>query len=267
MDNQQVEIHPLAYVHPGAKLGIGVKVGPFAVIEDNVTIGDNSIIHPHGIVREYTTMGANCVVHPTAVVGDIAQDLKFKGEISQTIIGNNCTFREGCTVHRGTTEGSITRLGNNVYMMSCAHVAHNCQVGDRVILVNGAALGGYVEVEHNAFVSAFVGVHQFSKIGAYSLVAANTKIDLDVPPFVIIDGYPRSICKLNLIGMERNGFSKEDAEIVAAAYRDISMAEHPMAAGKELSKSDNAALKMIGDFYHKSTRGVFHRFSFEETGR
>lgn len=264
--SEQVDIHPLAYVHPNAKLGVGVKVGPFAVIEDNVTIGDNCIIHTHGIVRSYTTMGSGCVVHPHAVIGDIAQDLKFKGEISYTRIGNNCTFREGCTVHRGTTEGSVTILGNNILMMAQAHVAHDCRIGDRVLLVNGAAIAGYVEVEQNAFISAFVGVHQFSKIGAYSLIAANTKIDLDVPPFVLIDGYPRSICKLNRIGMGRNGFTKEEADIIETAYRQISRAAHPMAVGKEFSNSENPNLKRIGDFYHKSARGVMHRFAWAEEG-
>ena len=260
--NGQVEIHPLAYVHPKAELGVGVTVGPFAVIEEHVKIGDNSIIHTHGIVRSYTTMGKECVVHPHAVVGDIAQDFKYKGERSYTEIGDNCTFREGSTVHRGTTAESVTNLGNRVYMLAQAHVAHNCVVGDRVLLVNGSALGGYVEVAECAFVSAFVGVHQFSKIGAYSLIAADTKIDLDVPPFVIIDGYPRAICKLNRIGMERNGFSKEDADLIEAAYIGISKAEHHMAAGRELANAENPLLRRIGEFYQHSARGVIHRFNF-----
>jgi UDP-N-acetylglucosamine acyltransferase len=209
-------------------------------------------------------LGAKCRLHPNAVIGDLAQDLKFKGGVSQVVVGEGCVFREGVTVHRGTDADSTTRLGNRVYMMVQAHVGHNCDVADDVILVNCAALGGYVTVEQNAFLSAYVGIHQFCRVGAYALIAASTKIDHDLPPFVIVDGYPRAIRKVNRIGLQRSGFSPEEIAAVEKAYQEIAKANDAMACGRALAGNPMSSLARIGQFYANSKRGVVRRFGLPD---
>ena len=257
----EVTIHSTAVVDPSAELGLDVTIGPYAVVEADTRIGDGCRLDAHSVVRQYTTLGRECHLHPMAVIGDLAQDLSFKGAKSYVEIGDKCVFREGTTVHRGTKADTVTKLGNHVYMMVQSHVGHNCTVHDHVILVNGAALGGYVEVQKGAFLSGFVGIHQFCRVGSLCLIAANTKIDRDLPPFTLVDGFPRAIKRINRIGMQRAGIDDESIALVEQSYLQIAKSSDPLEAGKSLGDSEHAILRQIGEFYRTSDRGVMRRFA------
>lgn len=218
-------IHKTAIVDPGAEIGRDVEIGPYAVIEGNVRIGDGSRIDAHAVVKAYTTMGARCRVHSGAVIGDEPQDLSFKGEPSYTVIGDDCTFREFATVHRGAEPGSTTRLGNHIFMMACSHAAHNTVVGDYTILANAVLLAGHVEVGEHCFLGGGTPVHQFTRIGRYAMVAGGSVLAKDLPPFCITaSGANSQVAGLNVVGLRRNGFTplqrKQIKDLFNCIYRE-----------------------------------------------
>lgn len=174
-------IHPTAIIEPGAQLGADVRIGPLAYVAATAVLGDGCVLAPHAVVLDHTTLGAHCTVHSGAVIGDLPQDLSFGGEPSYVVTGDHCTFREGVTIHRGTKPGTTTRIGHRVFMMANTHAAHNCEVGDHVIMANGALLGGYVTVGERAFIGGNVGVHQFCRIGRLAMVGSMAFISKDLP--------------------------------------------------------------------------------------
>jgi UDP-N-acetylglucosamine acyltransferase len=213
-------IHPTAVVHSAARLGTGVQVGPGAVIEADVEIGADSHIGPHAVVLSGTRMGARCRVHSGAVLGDAPQDLAYQGAPSWVEIGDECVFREGVTVHRGTKEGSITRVGHRCFLMANSHVAHNCVLADEVILANGVLLGGYVEVGARAFISGNAVVHQFCRVGRLAMLSGLSAASKDVPPFCILENSTsNTIAGLNVVGMRRAGFSPDQRAEIKRAFR------------------------------------------------
>lgn len=214
------DIHETAIVHPGAKLGREVVVGPYAIIGENVELGDRCVVGPHVVIEGWTQIGADNKFYHGASIGSDPQDLKFRGEKSHLVIGDGNIFRENVTVSRGTEGGGgETRIGNHNLFMAYSHVAHDCQVGSHVVLVNCTALGGHVVVEDRVVVGGLSGIHQFSKVGKMAMVGACTKVVKDVPPFVIVDGNSAKVAGINAVGLRRNNIPPEVRDEIKKAYR------------------------------------------------
>lgn len=205
----------------GAEVGIGddVVIGPWVIIEDGVTIGSGTRIDAHSIVRKGTAIGKNNVIHPYAMIGEDPQDLAFKpGTVSSVHIGDHNTIREFATIHRGTEPESVTVIGNHNLLMAVSHVAHNCHLGDHVVICNCVLLSGHVEIEDYGFVSGGVGVQQFARIGRHAIVGGNTRVNTNIPPFIRAVGYNAEAYGLNTVGLRRRGFSKETLSQLKRAY-------------------------------------------------
>ena len=215
------EIDSRAIVSASARLGTGVRIGPFAVVGDEVELGDGCVLEPHAVVKGPSTFGRNNHIHSFAIVGGDPQDLTYTGQRVKLEVSESNDFREFCTVHRGTIKGGgVTRVGSNSLIMAYAHVGHDCQIGDHVILINGAQLAGHIIVEDYATISSFCLLHQFSRVGSHSYIGAGTIITQDVPPFSKIVSARDTRCYgINKVGLERNGFSPERIQAIEQAYR------------------------------------------------
>ena len=212
-------IHPSAVVSESARLGENVTIGPYCVISDEVEIGDGSIIGPHAVIEKWTSLGRECRVYQFASVGAAPQDLKFKGERSFTIIGDRTTIREGATIHRATGEDNETRIGNDCLLMAYIHVAHNCTLGNHVIMSNLASCAGHATVEDRVVIGGMAGVHQFVKIGRNAMVGGMSKLVQDVVPYTIVDGHPAKVVGLNNVGISRAGVPLESRRLIKKAYK------------------------------------------------
>lgn len=214
-------IHLQAAVAPGAKLGSGVQIGAYAVVGDGVELGDGCVLHAHAVVEGPSKVGRDNVFHPFCSVGGDPQDLGFRGEHTELVVGDGNTFREYVTVSRGTLKGGgRTSIGNRNLFLASSHVGHDCHVGDNNLFVNGATLAGHVTVEDFSTIGFSSPVHQFCRVGRYAYVGASTVITQDVPPFsrVVTERSTKSY-GVNSIGLERKGFSKERLEALGRAYR------------------------------------------------
>jgi UDP-N-acetylglucosamine acyltransferase len=213
-------IHPTAVVEPGAEIGPDVSIGPFAVVGPNVRIGAGSVIHTHAVVDGRTSLGAGVKVFPHATVGMIPQDLKYRGEPSRLEVGDGTVVRECATLHLGTEGGGmLTRVGANCLIMANAHVAHDCVVGNNVILVNSVALGGHVHVGDNTIIGGLSAVHQWVRIGEGVMVGGMTGVENDIIPFGIVTGNRARLGGLNLVGLRRANLPREDIHALRAAYK------------------------------------------------
>jgi UDP-N-acetylglucosamine acyltransferase len=216
----EAAVHPLAAVDPNAKLGSGVEIGPFAVIGPDVTLGDRVKIHSHAIVTGNTEVGEGCEIHPFAVLGGPPQDKKYRGEESRLIVGPFNTMREHVTMNSGTEGGGyITRVGAHGLFLTAAHVAHDCQVGDHVIFSNNATLAGHVTVEDHAILGGLCAVHQFVRIGAHAFIGGMSGIENDVIPYSMALGNRATLAGLNIVGLKRHGFEREQIHALRQAYR------------------------------------------------
>lgn len=214
-----VNIHPLAVVEKGAKIGLNVTVEAYAVVKSTVTLEDNVIIKSFAYIDGYTTIGEGTVIWPSASIGTKPQDLKFRGEKTYVVIGKRCEIREFVTINSSCQEGSVVKIGDDCLLMAYCHVAHNCEVGNRVIMANNAMLAGHVIVEDYAIIGGMTPVHQFSRIGRNSMVGGFSRITHDVPPFTIGAGVPYKIGGLNLVGLKRNGFSFQERKALHQAFK------------------------------------------------
>lgn len=213
------KIHPTAIVDPAAELAPGVTVGPYSIIHGRVQVGPDTEIGPHVVIKDYTTIGARCRIFQFAVVGEIPQDLKFKGEVSYLVIGDDNTIREFATLHRGTAGGGgLTRVGNGNLLMAYTHVAHDCLIGNGVIMSNAATLGGHIVVEDRAILGGFAAVHQFSRIGRHAFIGGASAVPRDVPPYTMAVGNRAKLVGLNLVGLKRAGFSEATIQALRQAY-------------------------------------------------
>ncbi len=212
-------ISKLAYVSPDAQIGKDVEIGPFAVIHSNVIIGDGCRIGSNATICEFTQLGKNCQVFPSAVIGAIPQDLKFKGEESWAIIGDNCVMREFVTIHRGTVSKGKTIVGNNNLIMAYCHIAHDCILGNNIIMSNVTQLAGEVEIDDFAIIGGGTLVHQFSHIGSHVMIQGGSKVNKDIPPFAIVAREPIAFCGINSVGLNRRGFSPEQIHTIQEVYR------------------------------------------------
>ncbi|HJQ24439.1 MAG TPA: acyl-ACP--UDP-N-acetylglucosamine O-acyltransferase [Blastocatellia bacterium] len=254
-----MQIHPTAIIDDGAQLGAGVTVGPYAVIESDTRIGERTEIGAHACVKRFTTIGADCRVHEGAVIGGEPQDLAFTGCDSGVRIGDRCTMREGVTIHRGTQPGSETVVGADCYLMAYAHVAHNCRLGDRVIIANNVALAGHIEIADRVFISGGVVVHQFCRLGRLAMLGGNAKIVQDCLPFVTTDGVPGRACGLNVVGLRRAGFTAGELRTLKEAYRLLLRASLPLdQALQQLAELNDTKVNEMIEFVRGSTRGFCH---------
>ncbi len=215
------KIHPLAFVEPGAEIGANVTVEAFAVVKKNVTLKDNVTIKSHAYIDGYTTIGENTTIYPGASIGTKPQALSFRGEKTFVRIGSNCEIREFVTINSSLHEDSCVEIGDCAMLMAYCHIAHNCTLGNNVIMSNNATLAGHVTVEDFAIVGGMTPVHQFVRIGCYAMVGGLSRVTHDVPPYTIGAGIPFKFGGLNRIGLKRRGFSLETRQELAKAFRLI----------------------------------------------
>ncbi len=212
-------IHATAMVDPTARLDETAEVGAYAIIGPDVTIGADTRVYPHAVIERDTTIGERCVIHYGAVIGGDPQDLKYKGEPTTCIIGNDTVIREYVTVNRGTRALGRTQVGDGCLLMAYVHVAHDCQIGDNVILSNAVNLAGHVTVDEQAIVGGMTPVHQFVRIGAHAFVGGASRVQKDIPPYVKVAGNPAALYGLNSVGLERRNFPENVRNELKRAYR------------------------------------------------
>ena len=216
------EIHSTAVVARGAELGVDVKIGPHSVIGPHVRIGDGTRVGPQVVIDGHTTLGKDNRLLGQANIGGAPQDLSYEDEDTWLEVGDRNTIREFVTINRGTIKGGgVTRIGNDCLLMACCHVAHDCEIGDSVTLGNNVLLAGHVEVDDHAIVNGAAAAHQFVSIGRNAYVGGLTRVIQDVPPFMILEGHPARIRKVNVIGLERAGIKGEETQGLKAAFRRI----------------------------------------------
>ena len=254
-----VSIHPLAVVQPGAELGADVTVGPFCTVGPHARLGDRVTLRSHVSVDGHATLGAGCEVWPFASVGGKTQDLKYKGGAPRLVVGENTVIRECATLNCATFDGGETRVGSKCLIMAYCHVAHDCIVGDRVVMANNATLAGHIVVEDDAILGGLTGVHQFVRIGRMSILGGYTKAVKDVPPYMMADGDPLKVYGPNKVGLERHGVSPEAQQALKEAYKIVFRTDLTTAKALERIEAEIAPLPEIRnfvEFIRKSERGI-----------
>ena len=252
--------HPTAVVDPEAVLGPGVRVGPYAVIGPRVTLGEGCEIGSHAVLDGRTTLGPGNRVFSHAAIGGVPQDLKYRGEDTALEIGSENTFREFVTVHIGTEGGGgVTRIGSGGLFMAYVHVAHDCRIGDGVILANGVTLGGHVEIQDRAVVGGLSAVHQFVRVGELAMIGGCSAVDQDVPPFCLAMGNRVALRGLNLTGLKRAGVDRDELRVLKDAYALLFEGDRPLKdAAKEASGRwpDSDKVRRLAEFCMTGERGV-----------
>ena len=255
-------ISNLAHIHPNAQIGKNVTIDPFSVIHDDVVIGDGTHIMSNVTVFSCSRIGKDCKIFPGAVIGAVPQDLKFKGEYTLAEIGDNTTIRECVTVHRGTTDKKTTKIGSNCLIMAYAHVAHDCIVGNHVILANAVQLAGHVTVDDFAIIGGLSAAHQFTHIGRHTYIAGMSAIRKDVPPFVKAAREPLSYVGINNVGLSRRGYSKETIDEIFKIYHILFVERHIVSKAVELIELMlplSETREEIMSFIKKSEIGIIKR--------
>lgn len=252
-------IHPTALVDKKARLGDNVSVGAFSIVEADVEIDDNSQIASHVLVAEGARIGKNCKIHKGAVVATWPQDLKFAGEPSIFIIGDNTIIREFCTLNRGTSALGKSQIGSDCLLMAYVHVAHDCIIGDHAILANGVQLGGHVEIGEWAIIGGMTPVHQFCKVGQHCMIGGAYRAVQDVPPYIMATGEPLRYAGLNSIGLKRRGFSSETLSVLKKTYRLLFRSKLNLTQALERIENELEPIpevKNVIDFIRSSERGL-----------
>ena len=212
-------IHPTAVIHPKAQIEAGCEIGPYCVIGEHVVLGLNCRLHSHVVIDGYTTLGQGNEIFPFASIGLQTQDLKWKGGLTRTLIGDHNTFRESVTINSATGDGEVTTVGSHNHILAYCHIAHNVTLGHRVIMSNVATLAGHVTVEDHAVIGGLAAIHQFCRIGKMSIIGGCSKVVQDVPPFMMADGNPAQTRTVNKVGIERNGITGEAQAALKQAYK------------------------------------------------
>ena len=257
-------------MHPNANIGEGVVVSPFASVDEDVVIGDGCWIGPHAHIMEGTRLGKNCKIFHGAIVGNIPQDLKFKGEKTELIVGDNTVIREYCTVNRGTSASGKTQIGSDCLLMAYVHVAHDCIIGNKCILANSVNVAGHVEIDDYAILGGMSAIHQFVKIGAHAILGGGSLVGRDVPPYVTAARNPLSYCGVNSRGLKRRGFDLAKINHLADIYRilfvhgnSLSKALYLIETQIPVSDERDAILQFVEE---SSTRGIIRGPRFSKTG-
>ncbi len=254
------KIHPTAIIESGAELGAGVELGAYAYVGPKVILGEGTRLHHHASVEGNTVLGQRCEVFPYACIGGKTQDLKFAGGDPGLRIGERNVFREYVTIHCATNEGAITRVGSGNVLLATCHVAHDCVLGDDIVMSNGAVLAGHVVLENNVVIGGYGGIHQFCRVGAYAMLSATAKLVHDLPPYFIADGTPAEVRAINRVGLERNGFTPEQLDRVKQVhrilYREGLNRTQALAKLAGDAQADTAEFKRMLDFARSSSRGL-----------
>jgi UDP-N-acetylglucosamine acyltransferase len=252
-------IHPTAIIHPHARLGADCQIGPYCVIGEHVELGAGSKLHSHVVIEGHTRLGRENEIYPFASIGLKTQDLKWKGGVTRTEIGDYNSFREYVTIHSATEDGDITRVGSHNNLLAYTHVAHDCQLGNHIIMSNNATLAGHIVVEDHVVMGGFAAAHQFCRIGKMAMIGGYTKVVQDVVPFTITDGNPAATRTLNKVGMQRNGVSEDSQTALRQAYKILFREGLTIAKAIELMEKDLPAspeVKHLIEFIRGSERGI-----------
>lgn len=253
-------IHSSAVVSDKATIGNNVTIGPFCVVDDDVVIGDNCVLKSHVVVRGPSKIGKNNTFYQFTSIGEDCQDKKYAGERTELVIGDDNVFREGATVHRGTVQDEgITRIGSRNLIMVNAHVAHDCVMGDDIVLANNVALAGHVHVGDHVIMGGNSGIHQFCKIGAHAFIGAGAVILKDVPPYIMVSGHKNIPQGINSEGLKRRGFSSDDVMAIKRAYKKLYREGNTVDEAIEKMKADAAtsdAVNLLIDFLQQGERGI-----------
>ncbi len=253
-------IHPTAIISSEAIVSEDVEIGPYSIIGPDVQIGKGTVIGPHVVIEGPTRIGMGCHIFQFTSIGAPPQDLKFEGELCPVIIGNNNTIRECVTIHRSTSADiAMTFIGDNNLLMAYCHVAHNCKLGNNIVMANSANLAGHIHVEDYAIIGGLSGVHQFTRIGCHAMISGASAVTQDVPPYVTVAGNHASPYGLNLIGLKRRGFSEETIVSLKKAYRIIFRSSLMVSeAAKKIREEiqDSPEVEHFVEFIQQSERGV-----------
>lgn len=252
-------IHPTALVNPEAKLGKDTVVGPYAVIEGDVEIGDNCTIGPNTVLYSGARLGNRVKIFQGASVANLPQDLKFGGEKTLFIIGDDTVVREFATLHRGTLETGKSEVGKNCLLMAYCHIPHDCTVGDNCIIANSVQIGGHSHIEDWVIIGGLAGLHQFSRVGEHSMIAGIAKVTQDVPPFILAAHSPAKFNGINAIGLRRRGFIAEDIQIIKEAYKYLYDKSLNVSQAIEVIESkfgSNTYVRKVLTFLSGTKRGI-----------
>ncbi|QEH09343.1 acyl-ACP--UDP-N-acetylglucosamine O-acyltransferase [Histophilus somni] len=260
MIHSTAKIHPSSIIEEGAKIGENVVIGPFCIVGSDVQIGKGTTLYSHVVVKGVTTIGEDNQIFQFASIGEVNQDLKYQGEPTKTIIGHRNRIRESVTIHRGTVQGGgVTRIGDDNLLMINAHIAHDCQIGNRCILANNATLAGHVELGDFVIVGGMSAIHQFVIVGAHVMLGGGSMVSQDVPPYVMAQGNHARPFGVNIEGLKRRGFDKPTLHAIRNVYKLI------YRSGKTLEEvipeienyaQTESAVSFFLDFFNRSTRGI-----------
>ncbi len=253
-----ISVHPSSEIHPGARIGEDVTIGPYCIIKEDVEIGDETHLHSHVVVEGGSRVGRSCDIWPGTVIGGAPQDHKYRGERTYVILGDNNTLREYVTLHRAVGEGRATIIGNDNWFMAYSHVGHNCEIGNGNTISSYSGLSGHVSIEDHVVLGGMVGAHQYSRIGKLAMVGGMSKINQDIPPFMLADGLPARVLELNRIGLKRQGVSPNVRSGLRQAYKllyrsNLNRSEALERIEEELEPSPE--LEYLMDFMHGIARG------------
>jgi UDP-N-acetylglucosamine acyltransferase len=254
-------IHPTSIVHSSAEIAKSAEIGPYSVIGEGVTIGEGTKVASHVVISGNTVIGRNCRIFQFACIGEVPQDLKYSGEQTWVIIGDGNVIREYVTLHRASVHGDgKTQLGDENFLMAYCHVAHNCKIGNHVIMANGATLGGHIEVEDHAILGGLSAAHQFVRIGTHCIISGLTGIPKDIPPYTMAAGERARLYGLNTTGLKRHRFPETTLRSLKKAYRLLFRSELPLGQAVQRVLNDEiASVPEVGhliDFIRKSKRGI-----------
>ncbi len=254
-------IHPTAIIDPAAKIGENVMIGPYSIIEGNVEIGDGSRIDSNVKICDGARIGKDCRLFHGVVISELPQDLKFKGEDTHAVIGDRTLLREYVTVHRGTKAREKTVVGSDCLLMAYTHIAHDCLVGNQVVMANLVQLSGHVTVDDWVYIGGMTGIHQFSHIGKHAFIGGASRCRQDVPPYILAAGEPLKYTGLNVVGLRRRGFSKETIDQLQEAYRLVYRSEFNISQAVEQIQSGfepTEEIQEIISFIQQSKRGIIY---------
>lgn len=255
-----MKIHPTAIISPESRIDEGVEIGPYSIIGPHVNIGKGTSIGSHVLIEGPTEIGTNCRIFQFASIGAIPQDLKFEGEECKVIIGNNNTIREFATIHKATSADiGMTAMGDNNLIMAYCHIAHNCKLGNNIVMANAANLAGHIHVEDYAIIGGLTGVHQFTRIGCHSIIGGASAVTLDIPPYVTASGNRAKLHGLNRIGLKRRNFADNTIKTLKEAYKIIFRSSLLLSKAIETVRQDLENLPEVDhfiEFIEKSDRGV-----------
>jgi len=254
-------IHSTALIDPKAEIGEGVEIGPYSVIEKDVSIGEGTKVGPHVVIREGTHIGKRCQIFQFASVGEAPQATFYRGEKTSLFMGDQNIIREFVTLHRGTIKGGgKTAIGNENFFMAYSHVAHDCQIGNQVVLANGATLAGHILIEDYAVIGGLSAIHQFCQVGTHAFISGLTGVSLDIPPYMLASGSRAKLFGLNAVGLKRHGFSEETLKTLKKVYRIIFRSgltlEKAMKKVEEDEISKTPEVQHLLQFIQRSKRGI-----------